>query len=139
MKKVSYEKYDEAFEKLQSSISDHRIQFFNMRSSGRNSIDMGVNWASVGTVSPDELHSSPPRLSQPLKPPKNLFITVIRLKGDRLSALFHPYLCGPCNGRHGDSHEKSNSLLHMLKTPCYNQFNNIVNILLTKLRKCYSS
>ena len=54
MKKISYEKYDEALEKLQSSISDHRIQFYNMRSSGRNSIDMGVNWASVGTVSADE-------------------------------------------------------------------------------------
>ena len=24
-----------------------------------------------------------------------------------MSALFHPYLCRPCNGRHGDYHDKS--------------------------------
>ena len=53
MKKISYEKYDAAFTELKRTASDHRIEFYNMDGFGRNSVNMGVNWAGIGTVAPD--------------------------------------------------------------------------------------
>ena len=54
MKKISYEKYDAAFTELKRTASDHRIEFYNMDGFGRNSVNMGVNWAGIGTDAPDE-------------------------------------------------------------------------------------
>lgn len=54
MKKISYEKYDLALRELQRKIPDRCIEFYNISSSDRNLINMGVNWAGIGTVAPDE-------------------------------------------------------------------------------------
>ena len=79
MKKISYEKYDLALRELQRKIPDRCIEFYNISSSDRNLVNMGVNWAGIETVAPDEAAEFAAKIIAAAK--TAIFITVIRLSG----------------------------------------------------------
>lgn len=56
MKRVSYEEYDKALSQARQKISEtvgDGVQIYDMGGSFKRPVSLGVNWAAIGTVSPD--------------------------------------------------------------------------------------
>ena len=55
MKTVSYRTYQQALNTLRYEVcTDRHIEIYELNSFGDNKVQLGINWAAIGTVPADE-------------------------------------------------------------------------------------